>query len=214
MKKILLLAAIFCLALSGAMVSCYFDAGRDNPNDPESDDFTGYIYMFSTGTQFGNLDDAGGTPGNGRDGANALCVSRRTSTYPTLPSTHVYAFISVATGDAIKDMPSKYTVPTNRKISSHSGKIIANNWNSLFVGLSMSLKDAEIIDNTDSWWSGSNTDGSAVFTNFRCDGWIDGSVANDGTIGANSTTTNNWLNFSNIDCNAASGARVLCVCWD
>lgn len=215
MKRIILFASILVLALSGAMVSCYFDAARDNPNDPESDGYTEPIYIFSTGTQWGNLDDAGGTPGNGRTGANSLCVAHRDSTYPKLPSTHVYAFIGVVSGDGIKDMPSKYNVPTNRKISSHSGKIIATNWDDLFNGLSMSLNEAEIIDNTDSWWSGSNPDGSVVSDfMYRCDGWTDGGGTYKGAIGASSTPTNNWLNWSNVSCNAAAGARILCICWD
>ncbi|MBP7585667.1 MAG: hypothetical protein KBA61_16610 [Spirochaetes bacterium] len=36
MKRIILFASILVLGLSGAMVSCYFEAAQDNPNDPKS----------------------------------------------------------------------------------------------------------------------------------------------------------------------------------
>ncbi len=210
MKKIFLFAAIVTLALTGAMVSCYFDAARDNPNDPKSNSVTPTdIYLFNGGQYTGAL--------GGRSGADDKCIKARDSIGSSLPSKNVHAFISVESGDAIADMPSKYGVPTDRQIRIPNGSItLAANWADLLsigsgTSLGASLKAAGVLpDSTSWWWSGSNGDGTL---DSNCTGWTLGAGGAYGTYG-NPEKTNEveWIKVNDRECQNMT--YILCISWN
>ena len=212
MKRIIIIGAIVTLALSGAMVSCYFDATRDNPNDPKAGDYIpgggviidyNAIYIFAIDSHNGDL--------NGRLGADALCSSRRSVVNPNLPSDNVRAFISVSDADEIRDMRSNYGVPELWNIKGPSNILLAINWNYLFSpSLSHSISGADITDSI-YWWSGSDTVGGWNGSSGVCAGWDDGS-ASDGAYGETSSLTGSWLNINTAAC--SNNYAILCICWN
>ena len=190
------------LALAGAMVSCYFDAARDNPNDPESGDIQqNDIFLFSTSEQ-------GDGSFTGRSGANTLCRNRRNEIFPKLPSNNVYAFISINSSDHISNMDSNYLVPINKAIKGPTGIVIANDWNDLLDGSILeTLSNASIT--SISWWSASNSDGSlhdANCTNF------DG-TAGQGRVGYATIKNEPWITGFTVNCTETNHV-VLCICWN
>jgi len=216
MKRILLFATLLALAFSGAMVSCYFDAARDNVNDPESDNYSPYnpwsgipidntaVYMFAIDTHTGDL--------GGRTGADALCASRRSQVNPNLPSNHVRAFISVSDTDEIKDMRINYGVPELRNFKGPGNAIIATNWNNLLGSiLSNSISGAKVTT-APYWWSGSDSTGGYWGTSGICTGWIEGTISANGAYGVTSMTSPQWLSYNEKEC--SNNYAVLCICWN
>ncbi|MBN2738933.1 MAG: hypothetical protein JXR70_18270 [Spirochaetales bacterium] len=156
--------------------------------------------------------DAGGKTGalGGRSGADLLC-----STYVGMQSwlagKKTRALISVDASDEIRDMPSKYGVPTNLPIVSVSGKKIADNWADLLDGsIGMTLQDAEILS-YQFWYSGSNADGSLNECN--CTNWTSANGYLDGRYGRWLYTDANWISLGNATC-GANTYHILGLAWE
>lgn len=206
MKRIILFASILVLGLSGAMVSCYFEAAQDNPNDPKSGLVPpSDIYMFNAGQYNGDLD--------GRTGVEAKCFAARKAKGSSLPAQHVHGFISIASGDAIADMPVNYKVPTDRPIVGPGGNvIIANNWTDLLNGtIDYSLEYAGVLTVSTDWWSGSNSSG-AFDPSYSCNNWE--SDAATGTFGQSGAINANWIYYSSAPAACSSSKYLLCISWN
>lgn len=134
----------------------------------------------------------------GRAGADALCQA---SANRPAGSANAHAFISVAAGDAIADMPGNYGVPTTGTISGPTGTLIANNWVDLLDGsISVDLQTAGVLGAaTLHWFTGSNADGS--LSAFNCSGWTSNAGAVQSTTGRRDRTDNTWIDFLNPFCN-------------
>ncbi len=185
------------------MVSCYFDATRDNPNDPRAGGtIKSDVFMYAT------LGHTGTLPG--RMGANDLCKARHSSAYPKLPNKNIYAFISTSGTDEIRKMVDLYDFPTDKLIKGPTGIQIADNWYDLMDGdIDNKLTDAAVT--TSPWWSGSMGDGSYAGIAESCNGWT--SDSGSGYIGDPSYyETTSWIAHTSSNC--SEGRVVLCVCWD
>ncbi len=133
----------------------------------------------------------------GRTQADSLCETGKTTL--GLTCTKVRAFLSVTSSDEIRDMPSVYAVPTDRKIVYQStGAVLAQDWASLLDG---NIENAVSVD----WWSGSNSSGAATFT---CVGWTD--ALDSGQYGLAGSTSDTWI--ANPD-GCGSSRKLLCLCF-
>ena len=147
----------------------------------------GAIVMYNAGNLNGNL--------GGRAGADATCQAsgNRPAGYA-----NARAFLSVAAGDAIADMPGNYGVPTAGTITGPTGTLIANNWADLLDGsISASLIAAGVGTGDWAWWSGSNNDGTLAAD--HCTGWT-ATVGINGSAGDPSVTAPWMANFPTAMC--------------
>jgi hypothetical protein len=160
------------------------------------------VYLFDGG----GSDDALG----GRAGADLMCATAVTG-YPSIPSTHVRAFISVDAGDEIRDLPANYGVPAGTRILSPTGVKIADTWADLLDGdIDQSLADAGVLTTASWWYSGSTADGSLHPNN--CVGWTHPNLLLGGRYGTNQFTDDRWITNSDATC-GLSNYHVLCVAW-
>jgi hypothetical protein len=203
MKKILF-SGLMILAMGWVLTgtSCFFDAARDNSNDPKADNFSGSdLFLFSTAL----VDGLRGK----RAGLDTLCANRRSSNYPGLPSDNVHAFISVDNNDEIRDMPTKFGLPTYVPIKGPTDSVIADNWADVLDGsIDQTLQNAGIA--TTGWWSGSFSDGSIAPNN--CLSWDSGT--DTGRIGYVGMTDGNWINSNSNDNCGNVNSVVLCISWN
>jgi hypothetical protein len=165
------------------------------------------IYMFSAGSFTGALADPKSGPV--RDSIDILCGSgAKTAKTYSPPCLNKRAFISISSTDDIASMPTKYGVPTDRKIISLTGIQIANNWSDLLDGtIDKTLSEAGIA--SDDWWSGSTSSGIYDVSVDNCTGWT--ALAKKGQSGKFNTAGADWIQGNTPDCNASR--LVLCVCW-
>lgn len=157
------------------------------------------------------LYDSGGTSGaiGGRSGADILCYQAAGSSGLPDDATN-RAFISVSANDEIRDLPSNYGVPTDRKIVGPTGIKVADNWADLLDGsIDNSLQAAEVTS-ADFWYSGSNADGSLAAE--HCSGWTEGSHPNQGWYGRPIQANDWWISRGPAAC-GSSNYTVLCVAW-
>jgi hypothetical protein len=123
--------------------------------------------------------------------------------------TRYHAFISISADDAIINFPLRYALPTNWRIQSFSGNIVAYNWADLFDGsINMKLQDAGVVDTY--WWSGSKTDGSYDAEN-NCGGWTVGTNDKAGRTGAHNALDSDWIFERTRNCN--NSLKLLCIGW-
>ena len=147
----------------------------------------------------------GGSLGD-RSNTKALCASALPSGY-----TNYQAFIGYSAADSIANMPSNYGVPTNLKIQSPNGTIIANNWADLLDGtIIISLRDAGIP--ASAWWSGAESaDGTHIdgVTN-NCVDWTDNNA--NGQLGSLFATDSQWM-VSSISACSPQDWTLLCIAY-
>ncbi len=164
------------------------------------------LVLFHAGQQQSDL--------KGRKGADTLCATALTSEAKLAGATS-HAFISVSATDEIRDMPTLYSLPTNRPIVDVNGKKIADDWADLLDGsIDVALDETAVLGaagNNDSFWhSGSNADGSLHPDN--CTGWTTTSTGVKQMAGRHKTTNSAWISWS-----AALGCsgqfRLLCIAW-
>ena len=149
----------------------------------------------------------------GRAGADAKCVTALAAE-AALTGASVHAFISVTATDEIRDMPTTYSLPTNRPIVDVNGKKIADDWADLLDGtIDVALDETAVlgaVGNNDSFWhSGSNADGSLHADN--CSGWTVSSGSQQ-KAGRYKVTNSEWISWAATP--ACSGQyRLLCIAW-
>lgn len=169
-----------------------------------ADEFTSIapmMILFAAGPTNGNL--------GGRIGADSIC----SNAIPTgVSCAHLHAFISVDASDEIQDMPSNYNVPTDVQIASKEGNIVQNNWADLLGGsILMSLVNANILTNSDTfWWSGSNDNGS--LSSSHCGNWTASTSLVSGYSGYYNQTSTAWISAGAPDC--SQSLPLLCLCYE
>ncbi|MEZ4223647.1 MAG: hypothetical protein R3B13_22045 [Polyangiaceae bacterium] len=163
------------------------------------------LVLFHAGQQQSNL--------GGRAGADTKCATALASE-AVLAGATSHAFISVSAADEIRDMPTTYSLPTNRPIVDVNGKKIADDWADLLDGtIDVALDETAVlgaVGNNDSFWhSGSNADGSLHADN--CSGWTVTSGAMQ-KAGRYKVTNSEWISWAATP--ACSGQyRLLCIAW-
>lgn len=192
-------------------VKVYTRDGAGNLSTGLCSNTVGYIpptiAMFKAGPFNGNL--------GGRSGANTKCVSAK----PVgVTQANVKAFVSLATTDEIRNMPTNYGVAINQEIRSETGSRIAANWTALMSGsIEMTLLAAGVPFNGN-WWSFGNNVPGAGFTeymgdNFACVGGTSSSSFIEGAYGNSGFTDTRWLyNTPFLFCN--NTAYLLCIAFD
>lgn len=201
------------MVLSGAMISCYFDAARDNPKDPESDTYTpSDLFLFHAGTKNGNIGD--------RSNVDSICAAARSANYPKLPSYNVRGFISFNESDSIANMPANYRIHTNRPIRGPVGTgIIANDWADLLsgdIGTNVSHSTVGVLPYAGYWWSGSDKYGNhatsckSISTN---QDWNTADGSTFGTRGYAEATDSAWITDSTMS-TCDKSYYILCIGWN
>lgn len=159
------------------------------------------IKMFSAGSYNGNL--------GGRAGADAKCVAAATSMNLDCPFS-VRAFLSVDANDEIRDMPTRYGVPTNSPIRTIVGTNIQDNWSALLSGsLITALQNAGVVSGN-YWWAGSN-DASGTLSSATCNGWTSSINSDQGRAGYSPSETTTWI--GSVQANCANAYEVVCLCF-
>lgn len=145
----------------------------------------------------------------GRSGADVLC-GQGAQGMPGLPlNATTRAFLSVDSIDSIANMPARYGVPTDRKVTGPNLTVIADNWADLMDGtIDTTLLDAGAMT-ANTWYSGSYSDGSVATS--TCNGWTQAS-GGSGRYGFHSTTTSAWISSGEGLCGNGL-ARVVCLAW-
>lgn len=150
-----------------------------------------YLY-FATSVHDGNLK---GSYPDARTGADFITAYRPLS----LAGKTTHAFISISPTDSIADMPARFGFPNNIPIVSaiDDTKIIADNWNDLLDGsIKMNFHDALGLDKLDTWWSGSNTNGTYDDSSDNCSGWTSNSKTSKGMTGVTDEVDTLWIHFT------------------
>lgn len=182
-------------------------------NDFESADTTAWSTAIPSQTQRLVLYDGGSVAGaiGGRNGADVMCgIAAESATGIPVHAT-TRAFLSVSGDDEIRDMPTRHGVPTGRPVTGPNWNLVATDWADLLDGtIAMELFNAGVHTETNFWYSGSLSDGSASVN--TCSGWTDGSTFFDGRYGVTQVTSSNWINTGSATC-GASTYHVLCLAW-
>ena len=153
----------------------------DNSTIPKPANHITIFTRKTSTTQNGNM--------GGRTGVDNICKSIIDTELINMfnnSCTNIRAFISVSSTDEIRDFPTIYSVPTNVKVRSENGRLIANNWAGLLAsnsggdptgilgtlyGLTGFHGGEQSVSKL--YWTGSNSDGSLAN---NCNGWTDGMV--------------------------------------
>ncbi len=190
----------------GGITAAYLPASVTTDTSPATAD-TGKITVFTAGLRTGNLVSSGSS--SPRSDLDAVCSAARTADFPGLACGNVRALISLSASDAIRNFPAKYNIPTKGEVVSTTGSLIGYRWADILDGtVLMSLLDAGI--SSQSWWSGSNADGS-YNSEDTCDGWTDGSSGYEGNTGLHNAVDGSWLEGTERNCN--NQLELLCICW-
>jgi hypothetical protein len=167
--------------------------------------------LYDSGrTGNGDLATAGGFPGNGRAGADAICAAS-----PNRPAgaeyTNFRAFISVTAADEIRDMPINYGVPTGLPIvGGDETTQLAPNWASLLDGNIDATLQAAGSGGTVFHWTGSTALGAIDTVNDHCMGWTSAGLLGGG-IGRDDATVQMVGGLGTSLC--SSNMDLLCVAF-
>lgn len=185
-------------------IAAYLPASvTTNMGNSSSTGDTDPIYMYAAGTRTGNL--VSQVTSSARKDLDAICSSAN----PEIICSNTRAFISISDNDCIKNFPVNYNVPVKGDIISSTGNIIGYSWADILDGsVKMSLQSAEI--SSESWWSGSNEDGSFNNAN-TCNKWTDGTNGYQGLTGQHNEIDSNWITNTSRNCN--NSLELLCICW-
>ncbi|MBT4277642.1 hypothetical protein HOD96_02765 [Candidatus Falkowbacteria bacterium] len=178
------------------------------------------VLFYASGSYNGNL--------GGRSGADTKC---RAGGAPSgYNSNNIHAFITVNSSDEIRDMPTKYSIPTNRPVSVWKSSIytqVGNNWADLLDGevtFEAGLNDELIL--TTKYVTGSNNSGAIYSTTGHiqdaasCHSWTNSTVLSlprggwddsyTDPYGATIKTSGLGRGSVSNRCNG-SGLRLLCI---
>jgi len=162
----------------------------------------GSLILFSTEKTYdGNL--------GGRQGADKICQSETPS---TLRCSNIHAFISVKSGDTIKEMPKVYRYKVDKAIywynrSSNNFLLAANNWQDLLDGSIISSPN-EGTGARVNYWVGANPDGSLNSKN--CRNWTSDGPTLSGAEGRGVVKDSRWLGKGSLSCEGKD--NLLCIC--
>ena len=190
----------------------------DNSSIPKPANHITIFTRKTSTTQNGNM--------GGRTGVDNICKSIIDTELINMfnnSCTNIRAFISVSSTDEIRDFPTIYSVPTNVKVRSENGRLIANNWSGLLAsnsggdptgilgtlyGLTGFHGGEESV--TKYYWTGSNSDGSEA-TN--CNGWTTGSNTSSGKVGEIGFINERVYQRTNVACDSALPQPLFCICF-
>ena len=168
-------------------------ATTDNSSSPEV-----IIFPYSTSTQYAY---------NAHKVVNT-CYGTNSSGYTSAP------FYSTSTHDLKDRLPSS---KWSNAVYSLQGHKISSSWESLWDGtLDMSLHQAEVIADNDSWgeigfWTGTKSDGT--FSGDNCRDWSSSSSSDNSTWGSLLFKSYHWIdNVSVKSCN--NGKLFLCFMYN
>ena len=165
------------------------------------------IFLFAMPSTNGNI--------GGRAAADSACLARNNSNYSHLNCNNVHAFLSFSASDEIRDMPSTFSIPTDRRVLSPDGTEIAGSWQSIINArdypLTNSLADAGVTAET-YFWSGSYENGmSSGSGNGDCLGWCTSNSSQIGQVGSAASTDQGFLQAAGRHCHITS--IYLAICW-
>jgi len=190
----------------------------DNSTIPKPANHITIFTRKTSTTQNGNM--------GGRTGVDNICKSIIDTELINMfnnSCTNIRAFISVSSTDEIRDFPTIYSVPTNVKVRSENGRLIANNWSGLLAsssggdptgilgtlyGLTGFHGGEESV--TKYYWTGSNSDGSEAA---NCNGWTTGADTSSGKVGEIGFINNRVYQRTNQACDAALPQPLFCICF-
>lgn len=160
------------------------------------------IILYATSTTY---DGALG----GRSGADSKCsADRATQVASASTCTTVHALISIASGDAIANMASNYSVPTSLPIKSATGVLIFNNWNDLLT--SNPIVSLNSATSTGTYWTFSGANGVLDATNNCTNGSTN--LSGNGEVGDQTSTAGGfWLVNAALSCGGSR--QLLCICY-
>ena len=190
----------------------------DNSTIPKPANHITIFTRKTSTTQNGNM--------GGRTGVDNICkniIDTELINMFNNSCTNIRAFISVSSTDEIRDFPTIYSVPTNVKVRSENGRLIANNWSGLLAsssggdptgilgtlyGLTGFHGGEESV--TKYYWTGSNSDGSEAA---NCNGWTTGSNTSSGKVGEIGFINDRVYQRTNVACDAALPQPLFCICF-
>ncbi len=184
------------------LMSAYLPASVTTSTDGSSGD-SDPVSIYSAGTGTGDL--VSPLTSSARSDLDAIC----TAANPGLTCGNIRAFISLSGSDCIKNFTANYNVPAKGEIISTTGKILGYRWADILDGtVNMNLLNAGIA--SQSWWSGSNADGSFNSAN-TCNNWTDGTSGYQGLAGEQNEIDGEWIAGTTRNCN--NSLELLCICW-
>ena len=169
------------------------------------------IFIFNTYT--GNTGHFASSPGpstfrgnlSGRSGADTICSNWKFKVSKNLSTcNNVRALISIDSNDEVRDMPTNYSVPSDKPVFNENGHIIADNLTHLVSGNNLYSR---IIPGTTvnySYWTGTSTGGALNSNN--CSGFT--STCGNGQTHENE---NYYFKGSNV-LTCGNWAYLLCMC--
>jgi hypothetical protein len=209
------------------------EAGNNSMYTMKSQEIPAAIFMYAYGSLVnGNL--------GGREGADALCSTKKSSTFSSLTCTNIHAFLSVSATDYLGNFPTQYssTFPVSAPIVTASAghyPIVAS-WAKWFSGSGAGYgpcPDSTFCNatginglknllggTTNTNWTGSTRTGisdspNGSVANGTCNGWTLGSnIGNNqgGTYGSYNFISS-FLSQAWSANNCGSSRELLCVCW-
>jgi hypothetical protein len=164
---------------------------------------TDTINMYAAGTRTGDIVST--FTSSARSDVDGICSAAN----PGLACGNIRAFISLSGSDCIQNFPANYSVPAKGEIISTTGNILGYRWEDILDGsVHMDLQTAGIA--LQSWWSGSNADGSFNSAD-TCNNWTDGTSGYQGLTGQHNETDGDWIANTPRNCN--NSLELLCICW-
>jgi len=169
------------------------------------------IFIFNTYT--GNTAHFDSSPGNssfdgdlsGRSGADAICSNWKFKVPKNLSTCNsVRALISIDSNDEVRDMPTNYSVPSDKPVFNQNGHIIADNLTHLVSGNNLYGRMIPGSTVNHSYWTGTSTGGALNSNN--CNGFT--STGGNGQTHENLNYHFKGVNY--ITC--GSTAYLLCMC--
>ena len=169
------------------------------------------IFIFNTYT--GNTGHFASSPGpstfqgdlGGRSGADTICSNWKFKVSKNLSTcNNVRALISISSSDEVRDMPTNYSVPSDKPVFNENGHIIADNLTHLVSGNNLYSR---IIPGTTvnySYWTGTSAGGALNSNN--CNGFSSG-----GANGQTHESENYYFKGTNV-LSCSSSAYLLCMC--
>ena len=171
---------------------------------------TTQLFFYSSRESTGDLGD--------RSTTTNTCENYFANQQGPLPCTKYFALLTYSETDSIANMHQPANLgfdPATVPINSMEGFLetkIADSWNALLDdnNLIQSLQEAAIIqsESNDSWWSGSNDDGT--FSGNNCDAWTTADSDKTGQIGNAQVKDSTWINDGPVSCSEAKW--LVCVC--
>ena len=170
------------------------------------------VFIFSTYTgntgHFASSPGLSGSNGNlgGRSGADTFCSNWKFKIPKNLNTcSNVRALISINSSDEVRDMPTNYSVPSDKPVFNESGQIIADNLTHLVSG--NNLYNRLVVDTQNhSYWTGTSAGGALNSNN--CNAFSSDSNAAKGQV-----HERDYYYFKLDELVCGSNGYLLCLCY-